>query len=97
MARLLQGAGLIHRTTRRGDRREYFSVPPGAIIAVLNSRMPVTVAWRQVADEGIELLRDRPPESRQRIQEVRDVYAFMERELPAMLERFMAEGRERSA
>jgi hypothetical protein len=59
--------------------------------------LPVTVAWRQVADEGIELLRDRPPESRQRIQEVRDVYAFMERELPAMLERFMAEGRERSA
>jgi DNA-binding transcriptional regulator GbsR (MarR family) len=96
-ARLLAGAGLVHRTTRAGDRREYFSVPEGAVISVLNSRMPVTVAWRQVADEGLELLRDLPPERRARIQEVRDVYAFMEHELPAMLERFMAQRRERTA
>ena len=27
-ARLLATSGLIRRTTRRGDRREYFSAPP---------------------------------------------------------------------
>jgi DNA-binding transcriptional regulator GbsR (MarR family) len=96
-ARLLATAGLVHRTTRRGDRREYFSVPEGAVISVLNSRLPVTVAWRQVADEGLALLADRSPEQRARIQEVRDVYAFMERELPAMLDRFMAQRREQTA
>jgi len=96
-ARLLTTAGLVHRTSRRGDRREFFSVPEGAVISVLNSRLPVTVAWRQVADEGLTLLADRPPEHRTRIQEVRDVYAFMERELPAMLDRFMAQRRDKTA
>jgi DNA-binding transcriptional regulator GbsR (MarR family) len=87
--RLLETAGLVRRTTRRGDRREYFHVPPGSIVSILNSRLPVTTAWRQLADHGLELLADRTPEQRARMQEVRDVYAFMESELPSMLERFL--------
>jgi DNA-binding transcriptional regulator GbsR (MarR family) len=90
-ARLLESAGLIKRTTRRGDRREYFSVPPGAVVAVLQSRLPATIAWRKLAEEGLELLADANPERRGRMQELHDVYAFMERELPALLDRFVAE------
>jgi hypothetical protein len=89
--RLLQTAGLIHRITRRGDRREYFSVPEGATVGILRSRLPSTIAWRQLAERGLTLLADRPPATRARLQEVHDVYAFMERELPAMLDRFEAE------
>jgi DNA-binding transcriptional regulator GbsR (MarR family) len=88
-ARLLETAGLIRRSSRKGDRREYFSVPPGSITQVLNARLPVTTAWRQLAEHGLEVLKDRPPESKARLQEVRDVYAFMEQELPAMLDRFL--------
>lgn len=91
MIRLLEPAGLVHRTTRPGDRREYLSVPPGSIVAILESRLPATVAWRRLAEEGLELLADRPPELRTRLEEVRDVYLHMERELPAMLDRFKAE------
>lgn len=87
--RILETAGLVRRTRRPRDRREYFHVPPGSIISILNARLPVTTAWRQLADEGLELLRDRPPAERARMQEVRDVYAFMEHELPSMLERFL--------
>jgi DNA-binding transcriptional regulator GbsR (MarR family) len=88
-ARLLETAGLIRRSSRKGDRREYFSVPPGSITQVLNARLPVTTAWRQLAEHGLEVLKDRSPASRARLQEVRDVYAFMEQELPAMLDRFL--------
>jgi DNA-binding transcriptional regulator GbsR (MarR family) len=91
MTRLLLTVGLIRKSTRRGDRREYFSVPPGATVGILRARLPQTVAWRQLADRGLEILADRSPESRGRLREVRDVYAFMERELPAMLDRFEAE------
>ena len=94
--RTLETAGLIRRSSRRGDRREYFSVPPGAIIAILKSRHPVTVAWRQLADHGLELLGDRPPEQRARLQEVRDVYAFMEQELPGMLDRFVEQRKDQT-
>lgn len=91
MVRLLENAGLIHRSTRPRDRREYFSIPEGAVVAVLESRLPSTIAWRQLADDGLAVLGDRPAESRQRLEELHDVYAFMERELPALLERFKAE------
>ena len=97
MIRLLEPPGLVQRTTRPGDRTEYLSVPPGSIVAILEARLPQTVAWRRLADEGLELLADRPPELRSRLEEVRDVYLHMERELPAMLERFKADRAARAA
>lgn len=91
MVRLLEPAGLVRRTTRRGDRREWFSVPPGSVISILESRLPSTVAWRRLAEHGLDLLAGRPPDVRARLEEVRDVYAYMERELPEMLAKFKAE------
>ncbi len=96
-ARLLETAGLIERTHRRGDRREYYGIPPGSIVGVLQSRLPATTAWRQLADEGLDVLKDRSPASRARLQEVRDVYAFMEQELPAMLDRFLERRKDTSS
>lgn len=90
MARLLESAGLVRRLRRRGDRREYFVVEPGSISAVLESRLPVTRLWRLTAEEGLRILADKPPPVRARLQELHDVYAFMERELPALLERYQA-------
>jgi hypothetical protein len=90
-ARLLTSAGLISRTTRPGDRREYFSVPPGAVRTLMQGRLPGVIAMRRLMDEGLAIMADRPADERARLQEVRDVYAFFERELPAMLERFDAE------
>ncbi|CAN5793434.1 MarR family transcriptional regulator [soil metagenome] len=90
-ARLLTSAGLISRTSRPGDRREYFSVPPGAVRTLMQGRLPGVVAMRRLMDEGLAIMADRPADERARLQEVRDVYAFFERELPAMLERFDAE------
>jgi DNA-binding transcriptional regulator GbsR (MarR family) len=95
--RILATAGLIRRAKRPGERHETFSVPPGAIVAVLNARLPVTRMWRQLADDGLELLRDRTPEQRARLQEVRDVYAFMEQELPTMIERFLERRKDTTA
>ena len=95
--RILETAGLIRRTTRPGDRKEYFHVPPGAMVTILQARLPATTAWRRLAEHGLELLADRTPEQRARLQELRDVYAFMEQELPTMLERFLERRKERTA
>jgi DNA-binding transcriptional regulator GbsR (MarR family) len=95
-ARLLQTAGLVTRSARRGDRRDYFSVPPGSMVEIMRSREPAVTAWRRLADQGLELLKDRTPEQQARLREVRDLYAFMERELPAMLERYVEHRKERT-
>lgn len=88
-ARLLEQVGLVARTTRRGERREYFGVPPGSMVEVMRARQPSVRAGRELAARGLALLRDRPPEQRARLQEVHDLYAFMEQELPALLERYV--------
>jgi DNA-binding transcriptional regulator GbsR (MarR family) len=95
-ARMLEATGLIRRSSRKGDRREYFSVPPGAVTAILHARLPVTTAWRRLSEEGLALMAHRSAASRARLEEVRDVYAFMEQELPAMLARFTEQRKERT-
>jgi DNA-binding transcriptional regulator GbsR (MarR family) len=91
MVRLLEAASLIERSTRPGDRRERFSVPRGFATSILRGRAATITAWRELVAEGLALLADRPPVLRARLQDLHDVYAFMERELPALLERYLSE------
>jgi DNA-binding transcriptional regulator GbsR (MarR family) len=87
MARLLEQIGIIRRSTRPGDRREYFSIPPDALhrlgeIAVVRLRQT-----RELADAGLAIIADRSSESQARLRDIRDFYAFFEREWPAILAR----------
>jgi DNA-binding transcriptional regulator GbsR (MarR family) len=88
-ARLLANAGLIRRSTRRGDRREYFSAPPETFEMFLQNAGRIYRQFREMAERGLEAIADRPPESRARLQEFRDVFAFVEREVPAVVDRFL--------
>jgi DNA-binding transcriptional regulator GbsR (MarR family) len=90
-ARILAGAGMIRRTTRRGDRREYFSAPPEALELFLRSAGQTYRQIRELAERGLAALADRPAAQRERLEEMRDLLAFMERELPAVIERFLSE------
>jgi DNA-binding transcriptional regulator GbsR (MarR family) len=87
MARLLEQIGLLRRGTKPGDRREYFSVPPDAARNLMQKSIHQLRASREVLDAGLALIADRPAESKARLQGLRDVYAFFEREWPALLER----------
>jgi DNA-binding transcriptional regulator GbsR (MarR family) len=91
VVRLLEAGGLVRRSTRPGDRLERFSVPPDFATEVLKGRTAVITTWRRLVEEGLDVLADRPPESRDRLEDLRDVYAFLEAEFPAMLERFTAQ------
>ena len=90
-ARLLANTGMIRRTTRRGDRREYFSAPPETFESFLESAGRIYRQFREMAERGLEAMADRPPESRARLEEFRDVFAFVEREVPAVIDRFLRE------
>ena len=90
-ARLLASAGMIRRTTRSGDRREYFSAPPEAFETFLQGAGRIYRQFREMAERGLEAMADRPPASRARLEEFRDVFAFVEREVPAVVDRFLRE------
>lgn len=88
MARLLEQIGLIRRATRSGDRREYFSIPPDALRRLMDIAIIRLRQTREVADAGLALIGDRPPESQARLHDLRDLYGFFEREWPEILDRW---------
>ena len=80
--RLLAGPGLIRRTTRPGDRREYFSAPAEALDSMLASAGAIYRQMREIAERGLAATADRPPAARARLQEFHDVMTFVEEEVP---------------
>ncbi|HZM73951.1 MAG TPA: MarR family transcriptional regulator [Candidatus Polarisedimenticolia bacterium] len=88
-ARILAGAGLIRRTTRRGDRKEYFSAPPEALESLLKSGGRIYSDLQQITERGLASIADRPPQARERLEEMRDVLAFIGAEIPTLVERFL--------
>ena len=90
-ARMLAGPGLIRRTTRPGDRREYFSAPPEALDSMLASAGAIYRQMREIAERGLAATTEHTPSARARLEEFRDVMVFIEREIPAVVRRFLDE------
>lgn len=86
--RLLTPSGLVERTRRRGDRSEYFRIAPDGWSRMLMRRYAQTTAFREVTERGLELLAGAEPARRERLEQVTDLYRFLESELPALLERW---------
>ena len=90
-ARILATAGMIRRTRRGGDRREYFSAPPEAFDQFLTNAGQIYRHFRGIAERGLTAIEDRPPAARARLEEFRDLFAFMEQEVPVVVDRFLRE------
>jgi DNA-binding transcriptional regulator GbsR (MarR family) len=89
-ARILATAGMIRRSTRRGDRKEYFSAPPEALDSMLASAGAVYRRLREIAERGLVATAEQSPGARARLEEFRDVVAFIEVEIPTVISRFLA-------
>lgn len=88
-ARSLETAGFIRRSRRRGERREHFSMPPGAIRALITGAGAIYHRLGVIAAHGIGVVADLPPPGRERIEEFHDFVAYVERVVPALLEQYV--------
>jgi DNA-binding transcriptional regulator GbsR (MarR family) len=91
MTRLLQASGTIEVVAIPGERATHFRLTPHTLGRKLERRLQAMVSFLPLARRGLELLADEPPERRERLEEVASMYAFLARELPALLERWRAE------
>jgi DNA-binding transcriptional regulator GbsR (MarR family) len=94
MTRLLIQIGLIERVSLPGQRRDYFQIKPNAWSQMTKQRMAQIAAFRKLATKGLDLLKDESPHLQQRLQEMHDIHAFLERELPRLDERWEIEQRQ---
>src|SRR4029077_21006680 len=89
--RALIRTGMVERRTIRGDRRTYYRIRPESWTAVLDEQQQNTKKLRTLAERGLELLKEKSPEQRRRLEEMRSLMAFFEQELPALIERWRHE------
>lgn len=88
MTRLLIQLDLIERTGFPGDRRDYFRIKPDLWAQLLQARMSQLTDLHQLAEDGLELMSAEPLELRQRLQDMHDLYSYVEMELPRLIEQW---------
>lgn len=94
MTRFLIRIGLIERISLPGQRRHHFRIKPGAWHQLLKDTVDQTIAFRRLMERGLELIEGKAHVNRQWLEEMRDMYAFFEREFPVLLERWEQEHKE---
>lgn len=87
--RILIQSGMVKKTKFPGDRKTYYVIPPGIWADVIRMRDRFTTVFRKLADHGLELLADQPPETRDRLAEMQHIHAFFERERPKLVEQWL--------
>ncbi|HOP60140.1 MAG TPA: MarR family transcriptional regulator [Candidatus Saccharicenans sp.] len=86
-ARLLSEMGLIERVPSPKPRRIYFRFLPGGWVTFMRMYLRMMASLHQIAERGLELLKDEDPALRERLQEAHDMFSLIEDELPGLLKR----------
>lgn len=89
--RYLMQVGLVERAVLPGKRRDYFRIREDTWPRSTEERLGMVTAMRELAEDGLALRADAGAEANGRLREMRDFYAFTERELPALMERWRQE------
>ena len=87
-ARMLIQFGFVERLGIAGDRRTYFRLRPNAFLAGEQQRVRAMADMQDLADAGLRALRDAPPERVRRLQQMRDLSAYMEQVVTKALQDF---------
>lgn len=96
MTRFLLQMGLIERVGLPGRRRDYFQIKSGAWTQLVGHAVYELSALRKLAERGLELMESQDSELKQRLQEARDLFSYMEREYPLLIERWEKEQKKTS-
>lgn len=84
MTRYLVMLGIVGRISLPGERRTMYQIQASAWRNMIRAKMAVLGEFRLLAEAGLATLSD-DPEQRQRLEAMRDVYGFFEREMPALM------------
>ncbi|MGI8856455.1 MAG: GbsR/MarR family transcriptional regulator [Thermomicrobiales bacterium] len=91
--RLLMQVALVERVVLPGRRRDYFRLREDTWSRSTEERMGLVTSLRELAEDGLALRANANEEATRRLCEMRDFYAFYEREVPVLVERWRQERR----
>ncbi len=91
MTRMLLLSGLVERVGVPGERASYYALKDDGFELRFEQVMRTIVGFRPLADRGIALLANTSPERRHRLRTLRALYVFLEKEMPALIDRWRRE------
>ena len=74
-----------------GQRTACFRIKSEAAAEIMSGWLEKTAAMRELLDRGLEMLAGEADEARARLRAHRDFHAFIERELPPLLDKWKRE------
>ncbi|MGI9050175.1 MAG: GbsR/MarR family transcriptional regulator [Rubrobacteraceae bacterium] len=86
--RTLVTMGLVQRRTKRGERRDYFRMKPGAWDELMRHELESLSRFRRMAERGLDIASSNGADARRNLEEMRDFYAYWEKKLPAVLDQW---------
>ena len=95
--RMLIQFGFIERISLPGERKDYYRLLPHLWTRVLAAKQGQLTDFLQLAQRGLALLSETDAQRRERLEEMHDLYAFMEVEYPKLLERWQFERSQRKS
>lgn len=92
--RMLENSGFVRRVPVPGRRGHAYEVTPDAIVRIAAEPTKFRT-FRELMDRGLDLKGGRDAPGTERLRIMRDFYAYIERELPKLVERFVEENPEK--
>lgn len=82
--------GIVDRVWVPGDRRSYYAASMGALERLLDRSAEVLTQMVALSERGIEVLANVDP-ARERLEQMRDFYAWFDREFDLLIDRWRAQ------
>lgn len=87
--RNLEAGGLVRRVAMPGRRGSFYEMTPDAIMRAAGSEK--FTLFRQLMDRGLDVVGGEDAPGAERLRVTRDFYAFIETEMPKLIQRFQDE------
>ena len=88
-SRMLMYIGLVSKVSFPGERKDYYRISENAWVQGWEAKNNQTTEMKLMAVRGLNLLPEDDSERRERLQEMHDLYAFLEEELPKLTQRWL--------
>ncbi|MFC9995611.1 GbsR/MarR family transcriptional regulator [Nocardia sp. NPDC127526] len=81
----------VDKTTKPGDRRDYYSIRPGILPELTRRQSGMYDSLTEMTSRGLALFDDPNGEDAARVRDMHDFFVWMGKQLPALLDRWDAE------